>query len=472
MTLILYLLFVPILLMRLFRWSSLWQQKEYRLDRLWAFLKTSEGIRETVTLITFPLKKSDLKRPHLTKKMLLVLVSFGLVSLSFFSLGFVGLAILYLLTPLWLIVATIPANIFTYISLLNYENMAIRLFDQNKPYVIGVSGSYGKTTTKILIGELLKVKYKTWVSPKSHNNRLSIAQAITRYYSKQEIVVLEYAAYKIGEIADLVKRYPADTAVFTGINTQHLAIFGGEKKMIKAESELVESLEKGAQLFYNSYDSQVSRIAHKYKSLKLTPAKNCKLSKIQLDHKGYLSFKLSDKLGTIKTQLVGRHYLPNIKQAINVARAYHVSDRQISQALKLFHPGDEFIQRIETKSGYNLIIDDRTSNPDGFLAAIDLLDELKSEHKIIISAGIIDLASAEKKTHKLIAHKIKQMGGVMLHTSNTAKKVLSHNLENNYYSVRSPQMISKVIRKSPPDKTTILIEGKIRSDMHNLLLNL
>jgi len=472
MSLLFLLIFLYFLSLRLLRWAAIWQQKEYRLDRLIAYLKTKEGSAELNRFILFPLSKNQIKRPHFTSKMVLILVLTGCFLGTFNWGNIFSLAGMYLLIPLWLTISTIPTWIITYIIRLLTEKKAQALLSKASPTIIGVSGSYGKTTTKILIGELFKQQESTWVSPKSHNNPLSIAQAIVNTYTNQKYVILEYAAYKKGEIKYLANKYPASLAVFTGINEQHLALFGNRKSMISAESELIESLSKGSRLYFNDMDPTVSEIARSFDSLMLIPASNCKLYKVKLAKSGYLEFSLTAKGSIIKTQLVGKHYLANIQQSINVARSFGISDISISKTLKDFEPGDEFIRTQKTKQGMTLIIDDRTSNPDGFKSAIDLISKMDAEHKLIVSSGIIDLGTAENKVHTELAKLMVGEVDQFLHTGETGKESLRSNLDDKYYSITNSAQLKQHLHKSLGTKTLILIEGKIPQEIYNYLVSL
>lgn len=388
---------------RTLRWLSIWQQKEYRLDRLWEYLKTTEGREQWRQLVDFPLHKTKLRRPRPTPKAILILLTAMGLFLAFQPGTIIQLAGMYLLVPLFVILGTVPAWLITQAFGYYYTNQAQKQIQLHRPKIIGVSGSYGKTTTKILLGELLRQKYQVWVSPKSHNTPLSIAQALAKTYRGEEIIILEYAAYKVGEIASLARAYPADMAVFTGINNQHLALFGSREKMLQAETELFSSLSAPSQIFYNDADEEVAKVIKKFSDHDLIPASDRKLAKVKLNQSGYLGLGLAPKTETITTKLLGLHYLVNLQQAINVADHLGLSASQIKKALESFLPGEEFV-RIKTNSaGVRFLIDDRTSNPDGFSTAIDLAKHISAQEKWLITAGIVDLGTAEAKEHRRLA---------------------------------------------------------------------
>lgn len=469
---LLWLLFVYVLCVRLLRWASIWQQKEYRFDRFLAFLRSNEGWTELKRLIIIPYKKTQVRRPKLTKKMIFILVFTILLILNANWETVWGLGALYVFVPVYLIVGTFPALVITWIYLKLTEQQAQQKFQVVQPDVIGVGGSYGKTTTKILVGHLLGQNYSVWVSPKSHNTPLSIAQAISKTYARQDIVVMEYAAYKKGEIGYLIKRYPTKHGVFTGLNLQHLALFGSEANMLQAETELFRSLDESALLFYNDFDRQVVEQVNDLKVKQKIPASQVNLSQTKLNRDGYLTFKMSKGL-EVRTQLMGRHYLPNIHQAINVARAYNLSDSQIAKALVNFDPGEEFIHRRLTHNGVVQIVDDRTSNPDGFEAAIELCNHIDAGRKLVISAGIVDLGSEEAQIHHVLAEKIKPVFNYLIHTSALGSENMRAVLDEQYVSLNSLDGLKSWLTEQNLGKGDILlIEGKLHPDMMNYLMSL
>lgn len=469
-TILLYLLLVYFFLLRTLRWASIWQQKEYRLDRLWAFLQSPQGTQELVVLLHFAWKKHQVKRPRLTPKMIVVLSTYLLVLVFLLvTSNWLWLIIHYLLIPIHLIVATFPAWLITRYQLSRYEKKAISNLKKNKPVVIAIGGSYGKTTTKIILGQLLQASYSVWVSPKSHNTPLSIAKALATEYAGEGIVVMEYAAYKKGEISYLVERYPFETAVFTGLNAQHLSLFGSYQKMIEGESELYQDMGTSQSLFYNDKDDDVRKQIKNFSAKKL-PASKAAISHISLDKQGKLSFRLDNQ--KVTTKILGTHYISNIALAVGVARHYGIKTKQIVAQLESFKPTLEFIQYKKLKSGLVVIVDDRTSNPDGFLSAIDLLTKIDAKSKIIISDGIIDLGSMSNQVHEKLAKSIDMHVDYFLHTSTIGKNQFMSKIDNKYYSITNSEQLKNFINQIDKSDSVILIEGKIKPEYQSYVLSL
>jgi UDP-N-acetylmuramoyl-tripeptide--D-alanyl-D-alanine ligase len=376
-----------------------------------------------------------------------------------FRLDAVWMTAMYALIPFYLLLATIPFSLITGLFLQFYQHQAKELIKKHRPVIIGVSGSYGKTSTKYLIAHLLKAQHQVWFSPKSHNTPLSLSRSIALTYNAQPYVVIEYAAYRTGEIAGLAAAYPPSLAVFTGLNDQHLSLFGSHQNMLTAETELFGFLKPNSPLFYNDADKEVKAQVQKFSSQQLIPAASSGITNANLNSGMQLEFNLTPAIRVI-TGLYGLHYLINICQAVNVARYFQISITQIKAALEAFVPGDEFITGKTLGNGLLVIRDVHSSNPDGFKAAIKLLSQSTRKNKIIVAGGIVDLGSRTSSIHAKLAKQMQPIITGFVHTNTIGKPEFALALGDKYQSSRQFTKLP-----TPPKETVILIEGKIPADI-------
>lgn len=406
---------------RYLRWLAWFQQKEYRLDRLWLFVRTKEGLAELFRLIP---RRSDfsqtgLKRPKITPRALLTgilcifLMIFVLISiwargwwwrLSLIVLLYVFLPILFLLTNL----------LFELIKyfLTNYWLFRARLLiAKHRPIIIGITGSYGKTSSKLLLAHVLKQKYSVFVTPKSYNTKLSVARSVLKDYRGQQLMVVEYGAYTKGEIATLAKFIPPSIAIITGLTQQHLGLFGSMENIAKAKAELIVALSDGASVFVNGADSGTDQIFmhgqskhHAGKSLKRVDyaifAQNQNY-RLTFDESGFLQIKMNNKL--VKTQLVGQQYMSQVSLCFAVGEYFGLKSNTILQALSNFSPTANFVRRYTLANHCTIIDDGVNSNPIGFRAILKLVSSFSFERKILVTAGIVDLGKMSTNIHLELA---------------------------------------------------------------------
>jgi len=445
---------------RLLRWLSFWQQKEYRLDRFLSFFATSTGKAQLKNIITFPISPSQLIRPRFTSKAFLLFflsITLSLGLMLTFANVFIWLTI-YLFIPFLIVLVTLPFQFLQSLFILVLSQMASYRLRHSKPIIIGITGSYGKTTTKFLLAQLLNTTFKVWHPPSSFNTRLSVSKAILTSYQSQPYVILEYAAYTKNEIADLAKLFSPSLAILTGITHQHQATFGTVKDIIAAKRELPLALPSNSPVFYNHLNAYLNKLVQPLKHLKLISLDESLLSTIKLNPEGFLQIKLAHQ--TITTPILGQHYATNLVLAVQVARHLGVKEADLAKTLAHLKLNQRFIRRLKTAKGA-LILDDITSNPAGFSAVINLAQHLKNKPKFLISSGIVDLGSATDKVHEHLAKHSAKVFDSFLHTGSEGATKFSQAFGSRYHSIQSLPEFKQALKPFVNQPHLIVVEGKI-----------
>ena len=172
------------------------------------------GAAIAALIAVFPQTEGEVKKPLVitarVKRILLaagMLAAIPLLALAAQTevavLAAAGFAI-WLLTPLWLVAGNGLLTPLDAMLRRRYLRQARRTLAQTQPKVIGITGSYGKTTTKSFLRELLSLRYQTYATPKSYNTLMGICLAINRDLAddyRTEIFISEMGAYVEGEIA-------------------------------------------------------------------------------------------------------------------------------------------------------------------------------------------------------------------------------------------------------------------------------
>ncbi len=402
---------------RWLRWLGVIQQKEYRWYRLRHFITTDEGQRELIRL--FPqlsdFSRTGLKRPRFTARIgFTAIISGGLMLLIVNCLGqlLISLVIIWLFTPLLVLLAVLPGSLIYFLVTLVYTGRAQQLLNQVNPTIIGITGSFGKTSTKLVLRHVLSQKFSVFATQKSFNTRLSLARDISQRYSQEKLVIIEFAAYRSGEIAWLAKRFQPNLAVITGLTDQHLGLFGSREKIIEAKSELVQALPEDAAVFINAKSPGTRLIADKGQTNRIQSYcdtdSNSEVAKVKLNDQAQLCFDYEGQ--RIKTRLVGRQYLAACCAAIEVAQHLGLSQAEITQGLQTFNPADYskyFVRFYQSQHGFWVLDDGRSSNPAGFKAAMQLAVEIEQQKNInriiLITTGIVDLGSRSEQIHSQLA---------------------------------------------------------------------
>ncbi len=300
---------------------------------------------------------------------------------------------------------------------------------QNGLNVIGVTGSYGKTTTKYFIHSILKDKIPTYATPKSYNTLFGIAapkfkfQFVTNtieYLPKEtKVFIVEMGAYIKGEIKELCDAFPPDIAVLTGIATVHLERFKNIKNIIAAKSELIDALPDNGVVFINTDNEFTPQIIKKYKNSRTLFTYGSSGS--AKDANIYIRIEEVAKTGTkakVKVKMVNKDkkqieeefsfttnvnnpgMITNLGAAIGVAYYYSLSTQEVKNALNRIVMPESRMQVINSGQGVTIINNGYNSNPISFANSIKTLSLWEDSYKVFVTPGIYELGSKTYEIHK------------------------------------------------------------------------
>lgn len=471
---------------RYLRWFAFLQQKEYRADRLKLFISTSEGKAELLRLIPqrSDFTKPGCKRPKLTARMVIVMLTaagltvIGLLTVSILSFVtvytlvlslFVYILFLYVFAPLVVFVSSIPTSFVARAVTVKTAKKAKELMDLHEPAVIGITGSYGKSSTKVLLYHLLATKMSVFSTPKSYNTLLSIARSVVAEYTGQSVAIIEYGAYVPGEIQRITKFIRPQTAIVTGFAPQHLGLFGSEEKIIDAKAELVSALKDDEHVYVNGLSDGAQKIAHKGSKDKNVHIHSVVwkdlFSDVSTSAEGKLTFKYQNK--EVTTQIVGKHYIENLALAWSVALQY-LSEKELVSAVESFQPSSSFVQAYRLDTGVRVIDDGGSSNPRGFEEAIALLESLKAGTKIVITPGIVDLGQRSAQIHTQLAEKLLLSADLVLYVGEAGKTEMKTVLEDK--CIDDQDAIISILQELEQDGI-VLIEGRMPAWVQSFFQN-
>lgn len=463
-------------LIRYLRWLAFLQQKEYRLDRIWLFLHSREGKRELVRIIP---RKADFsrtgcKRPKFTKRMMLVvalliplcmLIFWQLflffVSFFFFApVSFISACVvLYLGAPAIILIASAPTAFISRLLVHRTARQAQKLLAKHDPIIIGITGSYGKSSTKALLHHMLSAQHTVFATPKSFNTLYSIANSVVTGYTGQKIAIVEYGAYVSGEITRITHYIRPFMAIITGFAPQHLGLFGSMENIQKAKAELVAALPKDGTVYSNASDAGTAEIVAR--GLKKSAAQHVPIdwhllfTDVQTSDRGKLSFKHKGK--KIETQLIGKQYIENIALAWSVASQF-VTEKDLCIALESFQPSNSFMCSYQHASGRLIIDDGGTSNPRGFEVALTLLESLPGAEKVVITPGIVDLGSKSDQVHRQLAEKMGRVADTVWYVGDSGAEVSAQVLGKKMLTDKE-EILSLLHTKS--QNGIVLVEGRM-----------
>ncbi len=519
------LIWIPQIIGQLLLWTYWWQVKEYRLDRFRSFFTSPSGrsrlrivpILIKISLLLFSvfnnyffwmaitwlfvldmaylgeLLLKKLRTPVFTKRGKRIvatgLVLIFIVSALTFVIDETSMLILcgeflLLLAPAIGIAWTTP--IVNRIKRKELDIARSKL-ERIQPIVIGITGSYGKTTTKEFVATILSEKYKVEKTVKNENTDFGIARKVIENFDKKaRVFIVEMGAYRKGDIERLCDMVEPQIGLITGIEPQHLDLFGDMKMIKQTKFELIKALPKKGIAIFNLTNPYMHQLYGKAKNLHTqlkvlgyyTGANPNKKQSVDIksivnktDSTGiYFDLIYKKQHKKLYASILGNHFIENLTGAILIGKELGLSWEQIEKGVKKIRLPDGIMTKIELPYGSLLIDDSYNSTPKGFESAIDTLKQIRRGKRIIVSSGIIELGKREKMVHQKIGHRASFVEKFIL-TNSQFEKYIKEGMKDNekVESIEDPQQLVNRVEKFIEKGSAILLEGRMPSVLMKFL---
>lgn len=267
--------------------------------------------------------------------------------------------------------------------------------------VIGITGSYGKTSVKNILGTILSEKYKVCATPASYNTPLGLAKTIlSNLDDKDEIFIAEMGAKQRFDIKELCEMVCPSVGLITGIGNQHLLTFGSVENIIKTKGELAEYItDKNGKLFINIENPSSQSLIDSYPNAKAialdSENSDIKVKNIKTTKDGSI-FELSYGAKTVKckTILLGDHNISNILLASRVAIELGLSLEETSEGISKLVTIPHRLEIVKSSSTYTILDDAYNSSVEGSKASLDVLAKFDGQ-KFVITPGLVELGTEQ-----------------------------------------------------------------------------
>ena len=290
--------------------------------------------------------------------------------------------------PIFLSVATIIVSPLDYLAkqfIIRRAKHRLKNFLNLK--IIGITGSFGKTTMKERLSTILSEKFKVLKTPENINTPIGIGRLILSQLDKSvEVLIVEMGAYEQGDIRDLCRITPPDIAVLTGINQAHLERFGNIANTIETKFEIVKFAKPSALLVLNEDNELVRDNYSKY-------SKDRKI----FWYKNSLEYPFG-----IKPVILGSYISGILSGCAAIAKELGLAEDQIKEGIKKIKPIPHRLEQIQTSNGVTVIDDSYNSNPDGAKEAIDVLNTFKHQRKVYVTPGLVEMGEQTQEVHQVI----------------------------------------------------------------------
>ena len=271
--------------------------------------------------------------------------------------------------------------------------------------VIGVTGSYGKTSTKYVVNTILSQKYNTLMTPESYNTTMGVVRTINeKLTSMHQLFVCEMGAKYVGDIKEITDIVNPSYGIVTAIGPQHLDTFKNLDNVRKAKLELVDSLPDDGLAFVNWEDENIrnSKITKNMVKFGLSKEADYYATNIDINERGS-SFDVvipGKEPIRIKTRLLGNLNILNIVGAVAIADKLGLTENEIKVGAKYIRPVPHRLELKQNPNGSIIIDDAYNSNIKGAKMALEVLKSFEHKKRILITPGIVDLGDKQSEINQ------------------------------------------------------------------------
>lgn len=274
--------------------------------------------------------------------------------------------------------------------------------------VIGVTGSYGKTSVKYFLSKLLSTEYNVLHTPGNYNTTLGVVRTIRgSLKAYHDIFICEMGARQVNDIKEICDLVHPQYGIITSIGPQHLQSFYNIDNVVKTKFELADAIPAEGCIFLNNDNSYIAEHKKKYEGK--TVICTYGVEDTEARYRAYditvsgegSSFKMKDDQGKehgFTTRLMGKHNVENIAGAIAVANTLGISMEKLVYPVKQLESVPHRLQL--QNQGNRIILDDSyNSNKNGFMAALDTLRGFQ-EIRILFTPGMVELGEKQYSENK------------------------------------------------------------------------
>jgi UDP-N-acetylmuramoyl-tripeptide--D-alanyl-D-alanine ligase len=307
----------------------------------------------------------------------------------FSFIKYCALAIMPLLINPLICLANLIAKIYEVPHNKKYVKKAKAALKDSKIKVVGITGSYGKTSAKFILSALLSTKYKVLATPRSYNTPMGIATTINgNKLDDYDIFIAEMGARNVGDIKQLCNICTPDYALITGICPQHLESFLSVENIIKEKGQIISAATGKTFISADCFDL--------FKDINGDKVKCDVVSNVVADCNGTaFTLTLGGKKIDVNSKLLGEHSAYNIGLCALIAFELGVTPEEIKKAIGDLDYVEHRLQLIKN-NGVNIIDDGYNSNPSGAVAALKVLRSFEGT-KIVVTPGLVELGILEKQ---------------------------------------------------------------------------
>ena len=276
-------------------------------------------------------------------------------------------------------------------------------------FVVGVTGSVGKTSTKDMICSVLQMSGRTLKTMGNLNNGIGLPKTIFRLDSSYKNAVIEMGMSHAGEISLLTRAARPSVGVITNIGVSHIENLGSKENILKAKLEITEGMSSTAPLVLNADDKLLAEVYNQlerdiiYYGIDSSTADVQAVNIREQDGCTIFGIRFYGKMVTAMIPVLGRHNVYNALAAFSVGLAAGMSPDDIVEGLRTYAPSAMRQNIIRLPNGITVIADCYNASPDSMKASLSVLDGFrKAKRRVAVLGAMLELGSFAEEMHRKV----------------------------------------------------------------------
>ena len=314
------------------------------------------------------------------------------------------------LGPLWLVLGNLAMTPVEAALRARFVALAKRNLAATHPVVIGITGSYGKTTTKTFLAHILNGRYKAYPTPKSYNTMMGVCIAINNDLANDRSVdyfIAEMGAYIPGEIRRICDLTYPQMSIVVEVGPQHLERFGSLENIAIAKYEIIRALPADGVGYFN-WDNPYVRSMYErgYPAERIGVSRTADPADPPEGGPRFIASQVSETLDGLtfvvtdahtrevqefRAPIYGQHNVTNILLATAVAVHEGMSLKEVARRVSTLRPAESRLVRQTTAQGITILNDAYSANPVGVRSALGVLALQPGGRRVLITPGMVEL---------------------------------------------------------------------------------
>ena len=280
--------------------------------------------------------------------------------------------------------------------------------------IVGITGSYGKTSTKHYLHRILSERYDVLMTPGSYNTPMGVIRTVREMMKPyNEVFICEMGAKQPGDIKEICDLVHPQTGIVTAVGPMHLESFKSMENVQKTKFELIDALPSdGFGVINNDFEWCANRNTVNVKTARygVSTTEGCdyRAEEVAYSPEG-TTFTVTGTDGTrleLRTRLVGECNISNLVAAVIVALHMGLTADEIRRAVASIDQVEHRLNVKRTPGGVTIIDDAFNSNPSGSRMGVDVLSQFHGGKRIIVTPGMIELGSEQERLNRELGEHI------------------------------------------------------------------